>query len=46
MLDFNFKNPTNIFFGKKKIATIKECISSESGALMDKKEKGANHGSK
>ncbi len=28
MLDFNFKNPTNILFGKGKIATIKECIPS------------------
>jgi len=46
MYNFNFKNPTNIFFGKGKIATIKECISSESRVLMDKKEKGANHGSK
>lgn len=46
MLDFNFKSPANILSGKGKLATIKECISSESRALMDKKEKGANHGSK
>jgi alcohol dehydrogenase YqhD (iron-dependent ADH family) len=46
MLDFNFKNPTNILFGKGKTAAIKECISSESRVLMDIKEKGVNHGSK
>ena len=34
MLDFNFKNPTNILFGKGKIATIKECIPSESRVLV------------
>ena len=34
MLDFNFKNPTNILFGKGKIAVIKECISSESRVLI------------
>jgi alcohol dehydrogenase YqhD (iron-dependent ADH family) len=46
MLNFNFKNPNNILFGKGKIATIKECVPSESWALMNKKEKGANHDSK
>ena len=34
MLDFNFKNPTNILFGKGKIANIKEYISSESRVLV------------
>ncbi|WP_457553372.1 hypothetical protein [Desulfobacula sp.] len=31
MLDFNFKNPTNILFGKGKITVIKESIPAESG---------------
>jgi NADP-dependent alcohol dehydrogenase len=34
MLDFNFKNPTNILFGKGKIAVIKECIPAESRVLI------------
>ena len=34
MLDFNFKNPTNILFGKGKIAAIKECIPAESRVLI------------
>lgn len=34
MLDFDFNNPTNILFGKGKIAAIKEYIPSESKVLI------------
>jgi NADP-dependent alcohol dehydrogenase len=34
MLDFNFKNPTNILFGKGKIAAIKACIPAGSRVLI------------
>ncbi len=46
MLYFNFKNPANIFFGKGKIAAIEEGTSSGGRILMDRKEKGEDHGSK
>ncbi|MBU0944611.1 MAG: alcohol dehydrogenase [Proteobacteria bacterium] len=34
MLDFNFNNPTNILFGKGKIAAIRECIPAGSRVLI------------
>jgi len=34
MLDFDFKNPTKILFGKGKIAAIKECIPAGNRVLI------------